>query len=113
MNSEGSGNVISTKLMCILSDCFSENKKYKKRKIWLIWMYTKIAFSKKNRINNCHKCDICFQVGLAFLAGLAFAVILIPINRWLAIKIGKLSADMMHQKDNRVKVILHTFTSYC
>ena len=48
-------------------------------------------------------------MGLAFLAGLAFAVILVPINRWLAIKIGKLSADMMHQKDNRVKVIFIYF----
>ena len=44
------------------------------------------------------------QVGLAFLAGLVFAVILIPINRWLAIKIGQLSTKMMAQKDTRVKV---------
>ncbi|KAL4237303.1 Multidrug resistance-associated protein 7 [Mactra antiquata] len=45
------------------------------------------------------------QVGLAFLAGLAFALILIPINRWLANKIGELSKAMMEQKDNRVKVM--------
>ncbi|KAK3603062.1 hypothetical protein CHS0354_015755 [Potamilus streckersoni] len=45
------------------------------------------------------------QVGLAFLAGLGFAILLIPINRWLAIKIGKLSNDMMEQKDGRVKVM--------
>ncbi|XP_060564564.1 ATP-binding cassette sub-family C member 10-like isoform X2 [Ruditapes philippinarum] len=45
------------------------------------------------------------QVGLAFLAGLAFALILIPINRWLAKKIGQLSTAMMEQKDNRVKVM--------
>ncbi|XP_013401317.1 multidrug resistance-associated protein 7 [Lingula anatina] len=45
------------------------------------------------------------QVGLAFLAGLGFALLLIPINRWLAIKIGKLSTAMMAQKDGRVKVM--------
>ncbi|XP_078671973.1 ATP-binding cassette sub-family C member 10-like [Branchiostoma floridae x Branchiostoma belcheri] len=45
------------------------------------------------------------QVGISFLAGLAFAVLLIPINRWLAIKIGKLSNDMMLQKDARVKLM--------
>lgn len=45
------------------------------------------------------------QVGIAFLAGVAFAILLIPINRWLAIKIGKLSTTMMEQKDNRVKVM--------
>jgi ATP-binding cassette subfamily C (CFTR/MRP) protein 10 len=44
------------------------------------------------------------QVGLAFLAGLGFALILIPINRWIANKIGDLSTEMMTQKDNRVKV---------
>lgn len=44
------------------------------------------------------------QVGLAFLAGLGFAVILIPINRWIAIKIGKLSNEMMKHKDSRVRV---------
>ena len=44
------------------------------------------------------------QVGLSFLSGLSFAVILIPINRKLAIKIGQLSKCMMHHKDCRVKV---------
>ena len=45
-----------------------------------------------------------FQVGVSFLAGLGFAILLIPVNRWLAEKIQKLSKDMMEQKDNRVKV---------
>ncbi|XP_041353425.1 ATP-binding cassette sub-family C member 10-like [Gigantopelta aegis] len=45
------------------------------------------------------------QVGLAFLAGLAFALILVPINRQLAVKIGDLSQKMMQQKDLRVKVM--------
>ena len=45
------------------------------------------------------------QVGLAFLTGLAFAILLIPINRWLAIKIGRLSTSMMAQKDARVKLM--------
>ncbi len=43
-------------------------------------------------------------MGLAFLAGLVFCVLLIPVNRWLAVKIGKLSTSMMEQKDARVKV---------
>ena len=47
------------------------------------------------------------QVGLAFLTGLGFAIILIPINKWLANKIGELSTAMMKQKDNRVKVRLN------
>ncbi|XP_021347494.1 multidrug resistance-associated protein 7-like isoform X1 [Mizuhopecten yessoensis] len=45
------------------------------------------------------------QVGIAFLAGLGFALLLIPINRWLANKIGELSKDMMKQKDARVKMM--------
>ncbi|XP_055957063.1 ATP-binding cassette sub-family C member 10 isoform X2 [Patella vulgata] len=45
------------------------------------------------------------QVGLSFLAGLTFAIILIPINRQLAIKIGDLSKKMMGQKDSRVKLM--------
>ena len=49
------------------------------------------------------------QVGIAFLAGVVFSIILIPINRWLAVKIGKLSTAMMSQKDQRVKVVV----SFC
>lgn len=44
------------------------------------------------------------QVGLAFLAGLGFAIVLVPVNKWLAQKIGSLSGAMMAQKDERVKV---------
>ena len=51
------------------------------------------------------------QVGLAFLGGLAFCVLLIPVNRWLAVKIGKLSTEMMAQKDKRVKVRIYNTTS--
>jgi len=44
------------------------------------------------------------QVGVAFLAGVAFAVLLIPVNRYIAVKIGELSQTLMVQKDSRVKV---------
>jgi ATP-binding cassette subfamily C (CFTR/MRP) protein 10 len=44
------------------------------------------------------------QVGLAFLAGVGFAVMLIPVNRVIAVKIGDLSQKLMSQKDSRVKV---------
>ena len=47
------------------------------------------------------------KVGVSFLAGLGFAVLLVPVNKWLAIKIQKLSKDMMTQKDARVKVQLY------
>ncbi|XP_028396229.1 LOW QUALITY PROTEIN: multidrug resistance-associated protein 7-like [Dendronephthya gigantea] len=45
------------------------------------------------------------QVGLSFLAGLCFAILLIPINKCLAVKIRKYSENMMEKKDARVKVM--------
>lgn len=42
------------------------------------------------------------QVGAAFTAGLLFAVILIPINKFIASKIGQLSGELMSRKDERV-----------
>ncbi|XP_015120641.1 multidrug resistance-associated protein 7 [Diachasma alloeum] len=45
------------------------------------------------------------QIGLSFLAGLAFAVILIPINKFIANKIGVLSTKMMGFKDQRVRLM--------
>ncbi|XP_021924384.1 multidrug resistance-associated protein 7 isoform X3 [Zootermopsis nevadensis] len=45
------------------------------------------------------------QVGLAFLAGATFTIILIPINKYIASKIGELSTKLMLQKDGRVKVM--------
>ena len=53
---------------------------------------------------------VTFQVGLAFLAGVAFCILLIPVNRWLAVKIGQLSTSMMAEKDHRVKVHVHNCT---
>ena len=41
---------------------------------------------------------------MAFLSGLGFCILLVPVNRWLAIKIGKLSTEVMAHKDQRVKV---------
>eukprot|EP00051_Salpingoeca_urceolata_P023211 m.390480 g.390480 ORF g.390480 m.390480 type:complete len:821 (+) comp20078_c0_seq3:722-3184(+) len=45
------------------------------------------------------------QVGLSFLAGLMFAILLIPINRLIAKRIGTLSTAMMKHKDARVKTM--------
>ncbi|XP_042231259.1 ATP-binding cassette sub-family C member 10-like [Homarus americanus] len=42
------------------------------------------------------------QIGIAFLAGVGVAIILIPVNKWLATKIGRLSVEMMSYKDRRV-----------
>lgn len=42
------------------------------------------------------------QLGVAFISGVIFAVLLIPINRYIAQKIGKLSAFLMTAKDARI-----------
>lgn len=50
------------------------------------------------------------QLGVAFVAGVMFAVLLIPINRYIAQKIGKLSAFLMTAKDKRVQVTAEALT---
>ncbi|RVE41407.1 hypothetical protein evm_013944 [Chilo suppressalis] len=45
------------------------------------------------------------QVGISFLAGVAFSVILIPVNKLIANKIGHLSTELMKHKDARVNLI--------
>nr|CAD7591948.1 unnamed protein product [Timema genevievae] len=45
------------------------------------------------------------QVGLAFLTGVGFTLVLIPINKFVATKIGELSTKMMSSKDERVKLV--------
>uniref|UniRef100_A0A182RBN2 ABC-type xenobiotic transporter n=1 Tax=Anopheles funestus TaxID=62324 RepID=A0A182RBN2_ANOFN len=44
------------------------------------------------------------QLGVAFVAGVLFAVLLIPINRKIAQKIGQLSQGLMSAKDGRVTI---------
>ncbi|KAJ8985380.1 hypothetical protein NQ317_007536 [Molorchus minor] len=44
-------------------------------------------------------------VGVSFVAGVVFSVILIPVNKVIANKIGQLSTKLMEQKDSRVRVI--------
>jgi ATP-binding cassette subfamily C (CFTR/MRP) protein 10 len=52
------------------------------------------------------------QVGVSFLAGVVFALLLIPVNRKIANKIGSLSSAMMQQKDDRVNVgVVRVLTS--
>ena len=41
----------------------------------------------------------------AFLAGLAVVALLIPVNRWLAVKIEEASVRMMAHKDVRLQVM--------
>lgn len=48
------------------------------------------------------------QLGLAFLAGVIFAIILIPINRQIAMKIGQLSQGLMTAKDGRIGITAET-----
>lgn len=45
------------------------------------------------------------QVRYAFLAGLAVVALLIPVNRWLAVKIEGASVRMMAHKDARLQVM--------
>lgn len=44
-------------------------------------------------------------MGISFFAGVAFSVILIPINKVVANQIGRLSTEMMSHKDSRVSLI--------
>lgn len=44
------------------------------------------------------------QIGSAFIAGVVFGVALIPINRWIAVKIGTYSQKLMAAKDARVSM---------
>ncbi|KAI4498656.1 hypothetical protein M0802_006362 [Mischocyttarus mexicanus] len=48
------------------------------------------------------------QIGISFLAGVTFAVILIPINKIIANKIGILSTKLMEYKDKRVRMMGET-----
>lgn len=50
--------------------------------------------------------DLYIQVGIAFLAGLGVAILLLPINKYVATKIGEMSKKMMRWKDERVKVMI-------
>ena len=45
------------------------------------------------------------QVGLSCLVGVAIAVIMIPLNKYVADKIGAMSTKMMTAKDERVKLM--------
>jgi len=47
------------------------------------------------------------------LAGVGFAVLLIPVNRYIAVKIADLSESLMAQKDARVKVCIHSSAFSC
>lgn len=42
------------------------------------------------------------QIGIAFVGGVIFAIILIPITRWLANQISSLSQAFLEAKDGRV-----------
>ncbi|KAG5326417.1 MRP7 protein, partial [Pseudoatta argentina] len=45
------------------------------------------------------------QIGVSFLAGVAFSIVLIPINKIIANKIGKISTKLMEYKDQRVRLM--------
>ena len=44
------------------------------------------------------------EMGAASLAGLLAATLLLPVNRWIAVRIGTMSERMLHHKDQRIKV---------
>lgn len=48
------------------------------------------------------------QIGLAFVGGVIFGVILIPITRWLANKISLISKEFLEAKDARVSLTYET-----
>ncbi len=45
------------------------------------------------------------QVQYAFVAGVLLCVLLIPVNRWLAQRIGAASSKMMSCKDARIQTM--------
>lgn len=50
------------------------------------------------------------QLKFAFVPGVIFAIILIPINRYIAVKIGELSGSLMSAKDKRVQLTTEALT---
>lgn len=50
------------------------------------------------------------QLKFAFVPGVIFAIILIPINRYIAVKIGSLSSLLMSAKDKRVSLTTEAMT---
>lgn len=50
------------------------------------------------------------QLGAAFIAGVIFAAALIPINRWLAKRIGYYSQGLMTAKDARISATSETIS---
>lgn len=50
------------------------------------------------------------QIGLAFVGGVIFCVILIPITRWLANKISSISKEFLEAKDARVSLTYETLS---
>ena len=49
--------------------------------------------------------QIHFKVGMAFLSGLIFTILIIPVNKVIASRIGLLSEKMMQAKDKRVNTM--------
>lgn len=50
------------------------------------------------------------QIGVAFVSGVIFAIILIPINRWLANRIAAISVEFLEAKDARVSRTSEAFS---
>lgn len=48
------------------------------------------------------------QIGISFLVGVAVSIVMIPINKYIANKMGNLSTKMMSFKDQRVRIIAET-----
>ncbi|ETN80662.1 ABC transporter, ATP-binding protein [Necator americanus] len=48
------------------------------------------------------------EVGMAFLAGVMVAIILIPLNKKVTDSIGRMSVKLMHWKDQRIKLVRET-----
>lgn len=51
------------------------------------------------------------QIGIAFLAGVVFAAALIPLNRWIAVRIGVYSERLMSAKDARIAIGTETLSN--
>ncbi|VDO71780.1 unnamed protein product [Heligmosomoides polygyrus] len=48
------------------------------------------------------------EIGMAFVAGVVAAIVLIPLNKWVTNSIGRMSVKLMQCKDQRIKVVRET-----
>lgn len=83
------------------------------RHLNILFVYCRYSREQENKSVLCFQLIVTLyllykQIGLSFVAGVAFSIVLIPINKIIANKIGKLSTKLMEYKDKRVRLVGET-----